>query len=39
MIAGFHTGYPGSIPGQETKVLLQATAHCCLSEVIMNKLR
>ena len=27
-IPGFHTGYPGPIPGQGTKILLQATTHC-----------
>ena len=32
-IPAFHPGHPGSIPGQETKILIQVTAHCCLSEV------
>ena len=32
-IPGFHPGYPGPIPGQRTKILLQATARCCLSKI------
>ena len=32
-VPGFHPGYPGSIPGQGTKIALQATGHCCLSEI------
>ena len=42
-IPGFHTGYPGSIPGQGTKILLQATTHCfkspltaCVLEIKMS---
>ena len=26
-------GYPGSIPGQGTKISLQITTYCCLSEI------
>ena len=32
-IPGFHPGYPGSVPGQGTKISLHATTHCCLSEI------
>ena len=32
-IPGFHPGYPGSIPGRRTKISLQASSHCCLSEI------
>ena len=32
-IPAFHPGHPGSIPGQGTKISIQVTAHCCLSEV------
>lgn len=32
-IPAFHPGCPGSILGQGTKLLLQATIHCCLSEI------
>ena len=32
-IPGFHTGYPGPILGQATKILLQATTHCCLTKI------
>ena len=32
-ISGFHPGYPGSILGKGTKFLIQATAHCCLSDI------
>ena len=30
-IPGFYPDYPSSIPGQGTKISLQATALCCLS--------
>ena len=30
-ISDFHPGFPDSVPGQGTKTLLQASAHCCLS--------
>ena len=30
-----HACHPGSIPGQGTKILLQATAFCCLSEITL----
>ena len=32
-IPGFHPSHPGSIPGQGTKISLQVTAHCCVSEI------
>ena len=32
-IPGFHPGYPGSIPGQGSKISLQVTTHCCVSEI------
>lgn len=35
-IPGFHTGYPGSILAQATKILLQATTHCCVLEIQMS---
>ena len=34
-IPGFHTGYPGPILGQATKILLQATTHCCPTKINM----
>ena len=32
-IPGSHPGYPGSIPGQEIKILLHTTTPCCLTNI------
>ena len=32
-VPGSHPGYACSIPGQEIKISLHATAHCCLTEI------
>ena len=39
MIHVFFTGGkdPGSVPGEGIKILLQATAHCCLAEIRITK--
>ena len=36
-IPGFKPGSPGSIPGQGIKISLQATTHCCLSEINLTQ--
>ena len=37
-IPGFYPGCPGSIPGQGTKISLQATVHrCCFSKITIKK--